>query len=270
MNMPLTLCRGLPALLAVVFAACGGSDDTNSMGAPNQAAPTAKAVAGVFGGTLSDEKEYDLIYVVRGDGTKVGFFGSDWSTSFRLAGAWTSGNHAWSWTSQDGSQRLSFNGHYRGDVALVSTTFDMSVPVLSGSIAAGQPTTRTAAFAGGAIPGSDYKLDAAASLAAVQGRWELADATGSRMTLDIAPDGSLIGSYGGSAFAGSARPSATGENALLLYLDFEPPDPPNCRCSFNGFAIAIPMVAGTTRMLLQVSASTAWDGDIIYSVSGER
>jgi hypothetical protein len=71
-------------------------------------------------------------------------------------------------------------------------------------------------------------------------------------------------------FTGSAMPSATGENAQRLHLDFDPPDPPNCGCSFTGFAIVIPMVAGTTRMLLHVSAPTAWDGDIIYSVAGER
>ena len=272
--------------LALMLGACGGggSDGTTSAAAAPAPTPTAPAppstkagdpvVLGVFGGTLSDEQEYDLLYVVMHDGTKVGFFGTDWSGSFRLVGSWASYRSTWSWISLDGKQSGMFNGDYRGEPAYVAVSFDMAVPRLSGQVKAGQLTPRTVSFVGGVIPGSGYRFDAPSSLGQAAGPWQLADVAGNPMVLEIAADGGLKGSYRGCSLSGIVKPSEGGENALAIAFDF---DQPVATCQpdlensadYGGFAIALPMDSGGTRLLLHVGSSAGWNWMSVAAV-GQR
>jgi hypothetical protein len=207
-------------LLGTLLVACGGGDDSASpvVGQPPARAAatrTLNPIVGVFGGSLGDDQGYDLLYVVREDGTKVGYFGTDWTNSFKFAGYWVSHDAAWSWQSLDGTRSGTFNGAYRGEPAFVSATFDMVAPRLSGLITAGMLTTKTVAFGGGAIPGSSYKFDTPAFVATVAGRWELVDDGGKSVAIDIASDGGVQGNYQGCSVMGSATPSTRGGNALI-------------------------------------------------------
>jgi hypothetical protein len=259
--------------LATFLGACGGGGDSASPASPARAAPT-NSIAGVFGGSLSDDQGYDLLYVVRRDGTQVGFFGSEWSNSFKLAGYWVSYNNpARFFQHQEPTRTDTSNGLYRGESAFVSTIFDMATPRLSGLIWAGMPTTRTVAFGGGPIAGSSYKFDTPASVGAVEGRWELVDESGNAVAIDIASDGGLKGSYQGCSVAGLVKPSAGGENALIVNFDFRcgpDPQPLPLLNGFSGFAIALPMSAGGTRLLIFAQAWGEWDGPSTFVAVGQR
>jgi hypothetical protein len=280
--------RMLIAIMLAQLAACGGGGSEDGTGSGTNAGTggiagtgtgagaatcagaavpggdAKKIVSGVFGGTLKDGDNYDLLYVVMRDGTKVGYFGTDGSNTFNFVGSWTSYNPVWGWTSQDGTISRSFNGSYRGEPAYVATKFDMAIPCLSGLITAGQFTTRTATFDGGSIPNSTYVYNAPASVTQVTGAWELTDSAANRMTIDVAADGSLKGAYVGCSLTGSVKPSDGGENALKLSFDFDVPVK-NCApalenaSGFNGFAIALPLSTGRTRLLFFAESFDAWN-----------
>ncbi|HEV8210363.1 MAG TPA: hypothetical protein VGP77_09590 [Vicinamibacterales bacterium] len=288
-------------LASLLLAACGGSDPSGvapvtaealppcgiegsgarvlgCTGGPQLPPPPALAtstpIVGVFGGTLSDDQRYDLLYVVMRDGTKVGYFGTDWSNSFKFVDFWISGDSAGSWVSADGTRSGTFNGFYRGEPAFVAASFDMAIPSLSGVITAGQFTTKTVAFSGGAIPGSSYRFDTPAKVAAVEGTWELVDQVGNAVAINVASDGALKGSYRGCSFTGSAKPSDGGENALMLSFDFDQPVA-NCQPDlentqgYRGFAIALPMTSGGTRLLMFVGSNEGFDW-IVFAAVGQR
>jgi len=271
--------------LTACLGACGGGGDSGSPAttvvetpAPvvSPAAPSDLAaftsIVGVFGGTLSDDHGYDLLYVVLRDGTKLCYFGTDWSNSFQFVGSWVSTDSAYRWVSQDGTRSGTFNGSYRGEPAFVTATFDMAVPRLSGLITAGQLTTKTVAFGGGAIPGSTYRFAAAATVAAVEGKWDLVDQAGNAVAINIAPDGGLKGSYRGCSFTGSAKPSDGG--ALMLSFDFDEPVA-NCQpelentAAYMGFAIALPMTGGGTRLVIFAESFAGWDW-MSFAAVGQR
>jgi len=241
---------------------------------PPPALATSTPIVGIFGGTLSDDQPYDLLYVVMRDGTKVGYFGTDWSNSFKFVDYFLSTDSAGSWVSLDGTRGGLINGGYRGEPAFVSATFDMAIPSLSGVITAGQLTTKTVPFSGGAIPGSSYRFDTPATVAAVEGRWELVDQVGNAVAIDVASDGALKGSYRGCSFTGSAKPSDGGENALMLSFDFDQPvascqpDLENSQ-GYMGFAIALPMTNGGTRLLMFVGSNAGFDW-IVFAAVGQR
>jgi hypothetical protein len=234
-------------------------------------------IVGVFAGTLSDEREYDLLYVVMRDGTKVGYFGTDWAKSFKFVDSWASDDSPWGWVSTDGLRSGSSNGFYRGEGAFVSASFDMAIPRLSGLITAGQYKTKTVAFGGGAIAGSSYRLDEPASIRAIEGRWELVDSAGNVLAFDIAADGGLTGSYRGCIVSGSTKASDGGENVIVLSFDFGQIEP-NCLpnggniwgfTGFTGFAIALPMVSGAMRLAVYVRSDSGLESIAIAAV-GQR
>jgi len=128
-------------------------------------------VSGVFGGTLKDDVIFDLLYIVMRDGTKVGYFGTDGSNGFNLAGSWLSTDSVSTMSNPDGTNRRSINGYFRDGGAYVAVKFDMAIPCLSGLITVGNFTTRTATFDGGSIPNSTYVYNAPASVTQVTGAW---------------------------------------------------------------------------------------------------
>jgi len=251
--------------LLAALSGCGGGGD-NPIAVPKPVASQVPlprpVVQGVFGGELVDEQAYNLLYVVMGDGTKIGYFGTDWSNEFKLVDTWVSHQGFWGWRSLDGTTSRIFNGGYRGEAALVSTTFDMSVPSLSGVITAGYFTTRTATFSGGSIPMSSYKFNEPASVAPVTGDWDLSTFT----AFNIAADGLLNGSYAGCNFTGSVKPSAK-ENVLALNFHCNP------RLAYDGeytgFVIALPMMAGGTRLFVYAISHSDWEPIQVFGV-GQR
>jgi hypothetical protein len=157
---------------------------------------------------------------------------------------------------------------------LVAATFDMAIPSLSGVITAGQFTTKTVAFGGGPISGSSYRFDMPATVATVEGRWDLVDQVGNAVAIDVASDGALKGSYRGCSFTGSAMPSDGGQNALTLSFDFDEPVA-NCQpdlentINYMGVAIALPMTSGGTRLLIFVGSTVGFDW-ITFAAVGQR
>lgn len=269
-------------LAVFVLSACGGGGSGEPPSAapitqssmPRGTAPTAaRFVSGVFGGTLRDERDYEVLYVTMGDGVKVGFFGTDWSHAFRFVDYWVSTDSAWTWTSIDGTRSGRFNAGYRGLPAYVDVRFDVTVPSLSGSILAGQLTTTTASFEGGPIQGTSYEFSRPISIAAVVGSWSLVDSAGNPMAVDIAPNGKLNGSYLGCGFKGSVAVSGS-ENALVVSFDF---DASVASCApalenstgYRGFAIALPMTSGATRLAFWAGSNDGWNW-ITFATVGQR
>jgi len=271
---------GAASVTAEALPPCGiegsGAHTQGCIGGHRSLAPLALAtsIVGIFGGTLTDDQRYDLLYVVMRDGTKVGYLGTDWSNSFKFVDRWGSTDSAYSWTSLDGTQSGTFNGGYRGEPAYTSAAYDMAVPRLSGLITVGQFTKRTVAFSGGPIPGSNYRFDTPASIAAVEGRWNLADEAGNAVAINIAADGGLTGTYRGCSFTGSATPSEGGKNALTLSFDFDQPVA-NCQPelentnNYVGFAVAIPMTGGGTRLVVLFESFSGWDW-MLFTAVGQR
>jgi hypothetical protein len=250
--------------LLAALSGCGGGGD-NPIAVPKPVASQVlprPVVQGVFGGELVDEQAYNLLYVVMGDGTKIGYFGTDWSNEFKLVDTWVSHQGFSGWRSLDGTTSRIFNGAYRGEAALVSTTFDMSIPSLSGVITAGYFTTRMVTFSGGSIPMSSYEFNEPASVAPVTGDWDLSTFT----AFNIAADGLLNGSYAGCNFTGSVKPSAT-ENVFALNFHCNP------RLEYDGgytgFVIALPMIAGGTRLFVYAISHSEWEAIQVFGV-GQR
>ena len=249
--------------LASLLLACGGGGDADST--PEASAselpalePLAPAPLGVFGGTIARGSNPDLLLVVRGDGTKLGIYGTNTSTAFGMAGYFYSG---WDWRS--GSDPTVYNGKDwgRGGLSVyVNASYDIATPSLSGTI---RSATETLSFTGGPIPGSNYKFNMPASVTSVVGSWSLTDEGGQGATLTIAADGSLVGQYLGCSMTGVVKASDSGKNFLNLGLSFDKASCPKNWYMLDlphyGFMLAIPLMAGGTQLIMWVETNNGVD-----------
>jgi hypothetical protein len=280
---PLTLMQAirqralLTVLAAFSLASCGGGGGDLSTPmttpAPSSAAQAVPAMPGpnllgAFGGTITGGTSPDLLFVVRDDGTKLGFYGTNTSAGFSVAGYTYSG--AGSWTS--GSNPAVYNGRDWGHGGLsvyVDATYDIAVPSLSGSI---RSATESVSFAGGPIPGSSYNFSLPASVATVVGSWNMTDEAGHGATLQIAADGSVAGRYQACNLVGAVKPAASGLNVLSLQLSLDRASCPSrwqTLDGYVGFALAYPMTAGGTQLIVWAETNNGVDSDFVLA-SGRR
>jgi len=153
--------------LAALLPACGG--DSGADGTPVASAaelpelrPLAPEPLGVFGGAIARGYDADLLLVVREDGTKLGIYGTNASTSFRIGGYLYIGGE---WRS--GFDPTVYNGRDWGRNGLAvyfDASYEIAKPSLSGTI---RSATETLLFSGGPIPGSDYDFNMPAKVAGV-------------------------------------------------------------------------------------------------------
>lgn len=249
--------------LAALLPACGGSGGADNMPESSAAElpelkPLAPQSAGVFGGTIARGSDADLLLVVREDGTKLGIYGTNTSTSFRIAGYLYIGGE---WRSS--ADPTVYNGRDWGRNGLsvyFDASYDIATPSLSGTI---RSATETLSFAGGPIPGSSYNFNMPATVAGVVGSWNLTDEKGQALTVNIAADGSLAGQYLGCSVTGVVKPSDAGQNILDLGLSFNKASCPEnwslLDLPHDGFVLAYQLTAGGTQLIVWAETGNGVD-----------
>jgi hypothetical protein len=204
----------------------------------------ANRVTAVVGGQIVYASERDwIIMVLREGGTTLAFYGRDEATVADLAGYIYTGGP---WYSS--SDPVVYNGRdwgrSGGEAVCLKATFSTNTSPLAGSLTVRNGPSATLEL--GAIPGSSYSFDVAASVSQAAGNYALPNGG----SLAAAADGSLAGVYGGCSFTGSLL--GTGKNALDLTSQFAS----NCTAlpewarSQFGFAVPYTPADGVGRLLL--------------------
>lgn len=185
-------------------------------------APRAAAVPAVLGGTISlGGVDATLVFFGSASGQHVLVYGRETGSSFEPVGMTTI--NAADCTGSDGSRVNGWDSqHSRQEYreAFVQATYDVAMPVLSGSIQSTAGTT-VATFSGGSIPGATYDYNTAADVQAAVGDW--VSVPGSSLwtgnSMSIRTDGSVtVTTTNGTKLIGMVAPAASGKNVLDLRL----------------------------------------------------
>jgi hypothetical protein len=200
-------------------------------------------VNAVVGGQIAYASERDwVIMVMRNGGTTLAFYGTDETTVADLAGYMYTGG-PW-WSSSDPSVYNGRDWGRFGEAVCLKAAYSTTTPSLTGSLTVRNGPSAT--LEGGAIPGSSYSFDLAASLAQAAGDYTLPDGG----SLSIAASGSLAGVYGGCNFTGTL--ASQGKNAFYLTLQYSSTcaSLPAWARNQQGFAIPYTPADGIGRLLL--------------------
>jgi len=142
----------------------------------------------------------------------------------------------------------------------VHVALDPAVPSLSGSLRRLDEPQQTRQLTGGLIPGSTFDVKVKPNLIDIVGGWTMVDPLGNPSAFAIANDGKLTGTYRGCTVDGAVQPSVDGSNLFAVQLRAKP-----CMALYYlqdsvGFAVAIPLAAGGTQLLLWAEANNgvAW------------
>jgi hypothetical protein len=241
----LTVSISIFSLMLVVGCGGGGSD------VPATTGPKAE---GVYGGALSgstsnafemlvlENDEFWTMYGTQSSPTAV-FFVKGF-----IQGSGTSNNGTFT------SSNMKDFGVVPAVSGTVNATYNASTPSVSGT--ATFPAA-TVAFNGGAIPGSLYNYNTAASLSTVSGAWALTQLTGFGLALNVAANGSFTAkSSDGCNLSGTVAPRGSGKNVFNVALTFG-----SAPCALpgqaaTGIAVAYPLTSGATQLVVSVIDGT--------------
>lgn len=286
----------LAAWLMLLLAGCGGGDNSSSGdraafpssndtagGRPSPCDTPAEGVMttlppGIFGGTIEGQADGAFVLVTRdlwGTGSVDGrlFYGLDMIGPPKVTGVVAFAPY-FGCSSVD---RRAGNGR---DFALASNdpnqqgvyvfvALDPAVPSLTGSIRTLDGTQPTRRLTGGSIPGSTFDVKARSILADVVGGWAFVEPLGTPNSLAVSNDGKLQGTYRGCSVDGSVQPSVDGSNLFDVQLNAKPCEALAWLQDFKGFALAIPLATGSTRLLLWAEANNGIDWRYVLAI-GQR
>jgi len=235
--------RALCAIAAAVATACGGGGESAPAPAPRD---TGVAVAG---GTIERAENSSFIVVRPGGGTTWLFYGPDLATAPRVTGyIYTHGSYA---TDGDGAHyNATDSAQAFGYGASLEVAVDPLAPAVAGSLRYRGDTTNYK-LAGGPVPGSSYRYDRTANVAEAVGNWTLSDVGGNAVALSVRTDGGIGGTYLGCALTGQLTPTAGNSNRMDLVASLIAcPGSGPVSTEYRGIAVAFPMTAGGTQLLL--------------------
>ena len=108
-------------------------------------------------------------------------------------------------------------------------------------------------FTGGAISGSTYNYNTAAAVAQISGAWSLQSLTGDTVALNIQGSGAFTATSSlGCNFSGAVAPRPSGKNVFTVSLTFGGSPCALPGTSASGVAVAYPLTAGGTQLIVAV------------------
>jgi hypothetical protein len=252
----------LTVLAAWSLASCGGG----GVDVPTASAGTAP----VFGGTIVGRSDPSFILVTRGDGTSYLFYGPDLASASLVTGyIFMHGGSA----SYPGDHRLynaSDPAQGFGYGASLDLRIDPSAPAVAGTLHY-RDQAATYELTGGPVPGSSYRNDRPANIGDAVGTWNLSDLQANSASLTVSQDSGISGTYQGCTLTGTLRPTAHGVNQMDLQATLA--DCPTTKTGtlslpYIGFAVAFPVTAGGTQLLIFAMAfdENTWDSDRIIAI----
>ena len=256
-----TLLTTVSILSAALLAGCGGGggDDAAGGGSSGGGSPE-----GVYGGTYDKPGSTAFRMVILDGNQFLMVYGNDGVSGFiaegLVQGAGTTSSFAnvrtFSSSARDFSNSVFTNAALSSSyiVGASSKTIDGTVTLT------GNPTAIN--FDGGAIPGSAFNYNTAASLATVQGSWGVTGLQNDDYDLVVAGNGSFTATPtdgnplttpdAGCNFTGNFTPRASGKNVF----DVAVTTGAGCALvgeALSGIAMAYPLNAGGTQLVLGVS-----------------
>jgi hypothetical protein len=249
------MCAGL--LFSAVLGGCGGGGDSGS-GSASDMPPTIQAVyEGTFSGGTFDGLAHQTFVL---DNYQVyAFYGFPINglvaTGF-LQGDGTLSNGSFS---SNNLKDFSVTGTVQSGT--LSASYNQGVS-LNGSITSG-PTTST--FTGVPLKSSQYNFNTAANPANISGTWSVKDMNADDVTVTIAANGTLNGTFstGPSAtcsFSGTMTPRASGKNVFDLALTFGSAPCALATVQISGVAIEYRLPNGKQQFIVAGTDTTRTTG----------
>ena len=229
---------------AGLLAACGGG------GGDAGSSPFGPKPEGAYAGTLTGSASSAFQLLVLENDEYWALYGRNVGNSFLVAG-FIQGTG----TANNGSF-ISTNARDFGVVPAASGTVNASYVAgtsIQGTVTSG---TGTVTLAGTAIAASTFDYNAAASLTAIAGNWNLTALDGSATPLTIAANGSFTGSSAGCSFSGTLAPRASGKNVFNLAVTFGAAPCVLPGQTATGIAISSLLAGTTTRQLIAAGVNS--------------
>lgn len=238
----------------ILIAGCGGGGDDSP---PASAGPTAE---GFYGGTLTGGTSSAFRLIVLENGEYWSLYGAQASTAFYVAGfvqgTGASNNGIFS---SSNAKDFGFSPSVAGSV---NATYNATAHTIAGSVSA---TAGTVTFDGGPIAGSTYNYNTAATVSAVSGAWTLTDLSGASLSLNIASNGAFVANTtAGCNFSGTVTPRASGKNVFNVALTFGASPCGLPGQAATGIAVAYPLTAGGTELVVGVVEGTRNYGTVAF------
>jgi hypothetical protein len=240
---------GLVAVAAL--AACGGGGDGGTGSTTTETASGASA-EGVYGGTLTGSASNTFNLLVLENGQFWSLYGVSSSNSLGVAGfvQGTGVSNNGTFTSSDAKDF----GYAPAVPGTVSATYNASTPSISGTASTSKGSV---SFSGGAIAGSLYNYNTAASLSTISGSWSLDSLTGETVALTVQANGAFTAvSSQGCHMSGTVTPRASGKNVFDMALAFGASPCLLAGQSASGIALAYPVSSGRTQLVIGAVDST--------------
>jgi hypothetical protein len=240
-------CAGL--LFSAVLGGCGGGGGDSGSGSTSDMPPTVQAVyVGTFSGgapfdglahqtfVLDNEQFYTFYGIANNGLIAIGFLQGDGTLS---NGSFSSTN----------LKDFSITGTVKSGT--LSASYNRGVS-LNGSITSG---TTTSAFTGVPLKSSLYNFNIAANLANISGTWSVKDMNADDVTVTIAANGTLNGTFStglsnGCSFSGTMTPRASGKNVFDLALTFGSAPCALAAVPISGIAIEYHLPGGKQQFIV--------------------
>ena len=236
----------IAVLLCAGLAGCGGGGGSSSGTDVGSVTPASLAAQGIYQGTTSSGKAFDLRLLEDGTYyTLVGnYAGQQFQVTQLVQGSGT--QNAESFSSSDTRDYL-----YTGQVisGSLSSTVNPGASI-SGTVTEGNSATT---FSGTPLSGTTYDYNAAPSLSPVVGNWIMSTLQGANASVTVNADGSFAGSTGGCSFSGQLSARSSGKNVFNAAVMFGPVPCALPNGTANGVALSYP-IAGTSQTQLLVAA----------------
>lgn len=259
--------RVLSILIAtVVLVACGGGGDSPAPPRTGVFAPgTGVSVSGtgVVGGVIVGRADPSFIAVSDGSATIL-FYGPDLAAAPQVTGSILvlesyaqSPGDPYSYNASDTAQGYGYG-------ASVSLSIDPIAPSVTGVLRY-RDQSSTYQLTGGPVPGSSYRYNRPADMADMVGTWSLSDMQANPVSLSVREDGGVSGNYQGCMLSGTVKPDLAGVNRMSLQINIA------CASSgtsdtYDGVAVAFPIDAGGTQLLIWATWSGAWDTSHFFAI----
>ena len=231
-------------LAAITLAACGGGGDGGSSTGPK--------AEGAYSGTLTGGASSAFQLLVLENDEYWALYGTSAGNTFFVSG-FIQGTGASNNGSFSSSNARDF-GVVPAASGSVSATYVANTSIQGTVTAAGQSVS----FSGPVIPSTTFNYSTAASVAAVEGSWNLTSLDGSSTTLTIASTGAFTGSSAGCNFSGTFTPRASGKNVFNVAL------------TFGAAPCALPGQPGTGIAVTNILAGTTTQQLIVAGVNSAR
>jgi hypothetical protein len=271
--------RVLSCFVVVLAAGCGGSSSDPVVRPtvvsaatvpltciPAPEGPDVLTPASVVGGSIVGRADPSFILVVQDD-RRLLFYGPDLPATPRMTGYVRASNFGHFCDSND---RTAYNGGdsnfslNTGSRVYLYSQVTLAPPSVAGTI---RYQSSTYSLTGGRIPNSSYDTAARPSLADAVGSWVMTDLRGRTSVLSISDKGAVAGSDSGCPYTGTLTAASDATvNLLRVGLEMAACGDHSLALPFYGFALAVPLNDGTSRLLLWVETDNGVDHDYFTAI----